>query len=180
MLIRHIATRSWSSFSPPRCAMTTTLRLMLAACSCMILSSCYAPYAKRCADRETRTSFSVTISKGACYGACPTYTATVYGDRSIEYNGERFVERSGLHTGTVSSGDLCAILTEVAQRGLMQSDTSFVDEDIADAPMTSMTISYKGQSTTVRWNLTIPEQFRTIHALMVKNTHENPELAASH
>lgn len=142
---------------------------------CIIMSSCAAPYAKRCAEDQTRTSFSVTISKGVCFGQCPMYSATVYGDGSVEYNGERFVDRVGVHTGTISPEDLCAILTEVEQRKLMQIDTSYVEE-VPDAPMTKVTISYRGRSTTVLWNLTTPEQFRTLQSLMVKATHENPAL----
>jgi hypothetical protein len=33
-----------------------------------------------------------------------------------------------------------------------------------------------GRSTTVLWNLTTPEQFRTLQSLVVKATHENPAL----
>ena len=146
---------------------------------CLILTSCAAPYAKRCVEGETRSSFSVTISKGVCFGQCPMYSATVYGDGSIEYNGERFVDRVGAYTGMITPEDLCAIMTEVRDRKLMLVDTSFVEE-VPDAPMTKVTMMMHGRSTTVLWNLTTPEQFRTLQSLVVKATHENPALTKAH
>lgn len=103
------------------------------------------------------------------------YSATVYGDGSIEYNGERFVDRVGAYTGTITPEDLCAIMTEIRDRKLMLVDTSFVEE-VPDAPMTKVTLMMHGRSTTVLWNLTTPEQFRTLQSLVVKATHENPAL----
>lgn len=158
--------------------MTITMKyqqFLLPVLLVLLLTSCAAPYATRCVEGLDRSSLRVTISKGVCFGQCPMYTATVYGDGTVEYNGERFVEREGAYAGAISSEDLCAIVTEITAKKLMLVDTSFVEE-VPDAPMTKMTLSLRGRSTTVLWNLTTPEQFRTLQSLIVKATHENPAL----
>lgn len=142
---------------------------------CVLLSSCAAPYAKRCVEGFDRTSLRVTMSKGACFGQCPIYTATVYGDGTVEYYGERFVDRQGAYAGTISPEDLCAIIAEINTRKLMTVESDFLEE-VPDAPKTKLTISMRGASTTVLWNMTTPEQFRTLQSLVVKTTHENPAL----
>ena len=145
---------------------------------CVLLTSCAAPYAKRCVESFDRSSLRVTISKGACFGQCPIYTGVVLGDGTVEYYGERFVEREGAYTGKISPEDLCAIVTEIETRKLMIVDTSYVEE-VPDAPMTKITIAMRGRSTAVLWNLTTPELFRALQSLMVKATHENPALVKS-
>lgn len=150
-------------------------RFLLPILLVLLLTSCAAPHAKRCVEGLDRSSLRVTISKGVCFGQCPIYTGVVLGDGTVEYYGERFVEREGAYTGKITPEDLCAIVTEIETRKLMIVDTSYVEE-VPDAPMTKITIAMRGRSTAVLWNLTTPEQFRTLQSLIVKATHENPAL----
>jgi hypothetical protein len=39
---------------------------------------------------------SVTMSRGVCFGTCPVYTVTVYGNGSVFYEGRMFVEKEGI------------------------------------------------------------------------------------
>ncbi len=142
---------------------------------CIIFASCAAPYAKRCVESFDRSSLRVTISKGACFGQCPIYAATVYGDGTVDYTGERFVERMGTYAGRISAADLCAIVTEIERNRLLVVDRSFLEE-VPDAPLTKITIVMRGRTVTVQWNLVTPETCRSLHELLVKATHENPSL----
>lgn len=153
-------------------------RFLLPCLLVLLLTSCAAPYAKRCVEGLDRSSLRVTISKGACFGQCPIYTGVVFGDGTVEYYGERFVEREGAHSGKISPEDLCAIVTEIERRKLMIVDTAYVEE-VPDAPMTKITIAMRGRSTAVIWNMTTPELFRRLQTLLVKATHENPALVKS-
>jgi len=102
----------------------------------------------------------------------------VFGDGTVEYYGERFVEREGAYSGKISPEDLCAIVTEIERRKLVIVDTAYVEE-VPDAPMTKITIAMRGRSTAVIWNMTTPELFRRLQTLLVKATHENPALVKS-
>ena len=39
----------------------------------------------------------VTIRRTPCYGHCPVYELSVSGDGEVEYSGEWFVAREGVH-----------------------------------------------------------------------------------
>lgn len=141
----------------------------------LLLTSCAAPSARNCAEGFDKSSLRVTMTKGACFGQCPIYSATVYGDGSVDYTGERFVERMGTYAGSIPADDLCAIITEIERNKAMVADRSFLEE-VPDAPLTTITIVMRGRTVTVKWNLVTPEMFRSLHSLMVKATHENPTL----
>ena len=40
-------------------------------------------------------SLVITLERTACFGTCPIYKLTVYGDGRVEYEGERFVTVTG-------------------------------------------------------------------------------------
>lgn len=149
--------------------------LRVAVLSAMLLLSCAAPSSRNCAEGFDRSSLRATISKGACFGQCPIYSATVFGDGSVEYNGDRFVERMGTFAGHITAENLCAIVTEIERNKLMFADRDFLEE-VPDAPLTKITIVMRGRTVTIRWNLVAPDVVRTLDSLLVKATHGNPTL----
>jgi hypothetical protein len=55
-------------------------------------------------------SLTIQLSRGPCYGSCPSYTITVHGSGQIEYVGQRHVKVRGSQTGTVSQQQLVQVL----------------------------------------------------------------------
>ncbi len=39
----------------------------------------------------------IIINKGPCFGRCPVFTMTVYDNRWVKYEGERFTQKEGIH-----------------------------------------------------------------------------------
>jgi hypothetical protein len=140
-----------------------------------------AVFAMSCASTDTCTkdlkpeTFSVTITKGMCFGMCPVYSATVLGDGRIRYEGRANVERMGDWSGAATKEDLCALLNDVRSGKLMMLDTTFVD-NVPDAPVTTITITDQGRTRTFRWNVGTPEPLRALAQRMVAMTHENATL----
>ena len=110
-----------------------------------------------------------------CFGKCPVYKGTVWGDGRVTYEGQQNVERLGTFTGVISQEDLCALVTQVRERKLVQLDTSYID-NVPDAPVTTITITDKGRSKTFSWNMGSPEPLRELGSLMVNATFENKKM----
>ena len=69
--------------------MPMLLGLLLAACSATPESG---------ATPAPAASDQLSMTRGPCFGACPMYAVTVYGDGRVEFVGDRFVEKTGSHS----------------------------------------------------------------------------------
>ncbi|MBC8124464.1 MAG: hypothetical protein H7X70_01905 [Candidatus Kapabacteria bacterium] len=128
-----------------------------------------------CLKDVAAENFSVSISKGMCFGKCPVYKGTVWGDGRVTYEGQQNVERLGTFSGVISQEDLCKLVTQVRERKLVQLDTSYID-NVPDAPVTTITITDKGRSKTFSWNMGSPEPLRELGSRMVNATFENKKM----
>lgn len=52
---------------------------------------------------------SIAMTRGPCFGACPMYTVTVYGDGRVVFRGDRFVAQTGEHTRTIDRAQAAAL-----------------------------------------------------------------------
>ncbi|HLP27495.1 MAG TPA: DUF6438 domain-containing protein [Candidatus Didemnitutus sp.] len=129
-----------------------------------------------CVKDITADNFSVSISKGMCFGTCPVYTGTVRGNGQVVYEGRSNVDLKGTWFGTISKDDLCSLVTIIREKKLITLDTSYTD-NVPDAPVTTITIKDMGRTKTFSWNMGSPEQLRELAAIMVKATHENTALS---
>lgn len=145
--------------------------MILAAC--VIASACSST--DSCTKDLRERGFSVTISKGMCFGTCPVYSGTVYGDGKIVYEGQTNTERMGTYSGMIPSEVLCSLATEVQKNKLMTSKAKYID-NVPDAPVTTITITNMGQTTVISYNMGSPEPLRELTALLVTWTHENQTL----
>jgi len=151
------------------------IRLMLVAMAALLLQSCSTVNCTKDLDRET---FSVTITKGACMGQCPVYDGTVYGDATVLYVGRMNTERQGTWRGTVEAATLCELRTLIDENAVMQMKQDQTAE-VQDAPMTTLNVTYKGQTRMIRWNLGTPQGLKPIVDLMIQATHENAKLTSA-
>lgn len=147
----------------------------------LVLGIIFFGFASGCASTDSCLkdvsveNFSITINKDMCFGTCPVYTATVYGDGNVSYEGRMYCDRMGSWMGAISKDDLCSLLTEIRNQKLIALDTTFID-NVPDAPVTTITITDMGRTKTFRWNMGSPAQLRELNVLMIKATHDHPRL----
>lgn len=67
----------------------------------------------------------IEISKGPCYGPCPVYKLTVYRGGLATYEGERFTEKEGMHTKTLTTDQLDKLQAECQRANLWQYPDAF-------------------------------------------------------
>jgi hypothetical protein len=107
-----------------------------------------------------------------CYGRCPTYTATVFADGRVEYDGQRFVSLLGKHTLSLPPATVAAMLAE-AKRINFSSLVERYAGHTSDLPATIITVHPEGQPLhAVYASEGIPENLRGYIAYL--NTHLDP------
>lgn len=79
-----------------------------------------------------------------CYGRCPAYTATIFADGRVEYNGQRFVPLLGKHTLSLPPATVAAMLAE-AKRINFSALADRYAGNTSDLPATIITVHPAGQ-----------------------------------
>lgn len=62
---------------------------------------------------KNMNSLIIQMSRGPCFGSCPSYTITIHGDGLVEYAGGRHVKVQGSQTGVVSKEQIVDILASL-------------------------------------------------------------------
>jgi hypothetical protein len=79
-----------------------------------------------------------------CYGRCPAYTATIFADGRVEYDGQRSVPLLGKHTLSLPPATVAAMLAEAKRINF----TSLADRyagNTSDLPASIITVHPTGQ-----------------------------------
>lgn len=81
-----------------------------------------------------KDSLLISLRRGACFGACPQFTATVYKSGFAEYSGEKNVKKLGVWITTLSKEQLGDLTTLIRQYKLEEMDTAYINQYLADYP----------------------------------------------
>jgi uncharacterized protein (AIM24 family) len=84
----------------------------------------------------------VSLERTMCYGSCPVYKVTVFGDGRVVYDGEHFVAKEGRHEWRTTKRRMTAIVKAIEKAGFF--DTEFSDEGlfVTDMPSTITTVEF--------------------------------------
>jgi hypothetical protein len=66
-----------------------------------------------CVARPIGHIEQVSLERTTCYGWCPAYTVTVFGDGRVEYEGKRFVKIKGKRTKRIDINAIRKLTSEV-------------------------------------------------------------------
>jgi hypothetical protein len=130
------------------------MRLLL----CLLLGSLalptcaqHKPPRQAKADKTTKATFApkaqepvLVYQRTPCYGRCPTYTATIFADGRVEYDGQRFVSLLGKHTLSLPPATVAAMLAE-AKRINFSSLANRYAGYTSDLPASIITVHSVGQ-----------------------------------
>jgi hypothetical protein len=79
-----------------------------------------------------------------CYGRCPAYTATIFADGRVEYDGQRAVPLLGKHTLSLPPATVAALLAE-AKRINFSALADRYAGNTSDLPASIITVHPAGQ-----------------------------------
>jgi len=110
------------------------------------------PDESRSHDQAEARNHGVTeigLERSPCYGTCPVYTVVIKADGTFRYKGERFVPRTGEHTGKVSVYGFNHLAQFIRDSGYadLQDDYS---RTITDCPTAYTTAVIDGKRKVVR------------------------------
>ena len=138
------------------------LLLAMAVCVAVILTSV------GCSKPPTPDDVSdvvITLQRGPCFGACPVYKLTVYGDGRVVYQGIRFVGVEGTRTAIINEDKIRQLVNEFHAIDYFSLDDEYLDADATDLPSATTSITLNGQTKTVahyHGDFSAPEELTTL------------------
>ncbi|HLF02536.1 MAG TPA: DUF6438 domain-containing protein [Anaerolineales bacterium] len=90
----------------------------------------------------------ITLERTACFGTCPIYTLTVYGDGRVEYEGEMFVAVEGQQSATISAEQVQALVTALEQADYLSLSDDY-SAPATDLPSTITSVTLGGKTKTI-------------------------------
>ncbi|MFD1871446.1 DUF6438 domain-containing protein [Hymenobacter bucti] len=86
----------------------------------------------------------LVFQRTPCHGTCPIYTATIFRNGKVAYEGERFVPRTGQHALALDPATVTAMLAE-ARRINFNGFAPSYSANVSDLPSTIITVYQPGQ-----------------------------------
>jgi hypothetical protein len=118
-------------------------RVTLIAFLCAILSVSTMGQARNNKD------ILITIERGGCYGNCPVYSATIFSDGTVEYEGRHFVKAEGKRTHKIGKERIEKLISALQKADYFDLKNEYrVDENgisITDQPTTTTSFNYNGK-----------------------------------
>jgi hypothetical protein len=97
------------------------------------------------AQTPTYSDLVVSLERTACFGTCPVYQLTIYGDGRVVYDGKAFVAVQGQRTAQISPEQVQQLVKAIeAARFFSLSEKYTVDATDLPGAWTSVTLN--GQS----------------------------------
>jgi hypothetical protein len=88
------------------------------------------------------------MERTACFGFCPVYEVTVYGDGEVQYIGKDFVEVEGEQTSQISEEQVRVLVQAFYDAGFFEMEDRYED-NVTDLPSTTTTITIDGETKSV-------------------------------
>ncbi|TDN38440.1 hypothetical protein E4631_02910 [Hymenobacter sp. UV11] len=86
----------------------------------------------------------LVFQRTPCYGTCPAYTASIFADGRVEYEGQRFVPVLGKHTLRLPPSTVAEMLAAAQRINFSQLEERY-SRNTSDLPATVITVHPAGQ-----------------------------------
>lgn len=129
---------------------------------CLLAFSCKSR--KNAAYPSDHSPFA-QLETGACFGYCPMYKLTAHNDGWVDYDGQRFVEKTGRDSFRLSDSELARLREKVKKTNLPQYPDN-IETQVVDAPYATLTVFLDGGKTKqVRGTVDRPAPLLELEAL---------------
>lgn len=103
----------------------------------------------------------ITMERTVCFGSCPDYTLTIYGNGTVIYDGRNFVAVTGRQTSTIPQEDVRELIRSFYSVGYFSLRDEYV-EQVTDLSTTTTSITIDGQFKQVINYYGAPESLRQL------------------
>ena len=96
-------------------------------------------------SEEFRSKSKIQLVRHGCYGSCPRYTVTVFGNGKVVYQGAEFVRIKGHAKATISRKAVDDLIAKINKVDFFALQPKRVEACVEDGPHAGITISEPGQ-----------------------------------
>jgi uncharacterized protein DUF6438 len=86
----------------------------------------------------------ITLERTPCFGSCPDYSLTVYGNGTVIYDGRNFVAVTGRQSSTISQDNVHELVTMFYAMGYFSIKDEY-SAPVTDLPTTTTSIAIDGR-----------------------------------
>jgi len=90
-------------------------------------------------------SVVIRLERGPCYGSCPVYGVTLYGDGTVRYDGKDHVRVRGSHTAVIDPDAVRSLVEEIERSGFFSLNDAYAQVGITDAPSALVYVAAVGR-----------------------------------
>lgn len=105
------------------------------------------------AQKKCNSKILITIERGACFGACPIYSAQIHADGTVVYKGGRFVKVTGEKRYKISKAKIKELVKAFEQARYFSFKNKYETDENGniptDLPSTTTSICLHGKQKTV-------------------------------
>lgn len=92
----------------------------------------------------------ITLERTACFGTCPIYQLTVYGNGLVVYEGIRFVRVEGKRTTIIDEERVRQLVNEFRRIDYFSMENSYEELHATDMPSVISSITIDGRTKAIR------------------------------
>jgi hypothetical protein len=120
--------------------------ILVVLCSAMLAS---------CASTSTQGSATpsvtvISLERTTCFGRCPVYKVSIYGDGTVRYDGKEYVKVKGSQTRVISQEQVGRLVAEFQQARYFSFKDEYETITFTDAPLAITSVTIDGRTKRVR------------------------------
>lgn len=102
----------------------------------------------------------ITLKRSACFGICPTYNITIYGNGTVIYEGTTNVNMTGIQISNITEDNLRLLISEFKKIDYFSlNETEIANHVVYDAPMFTTSLTINGTTKTIKhYETAVPKQ----------------------
>ncbi len=108
---------------------------------------CIVPMSSAAYDPQ---SVVIRIERGPCFGTCPVYSMTLYGDGTVRYDGKDHVSVRGSQTAVIAPEKVKELAGEIERSGFFNLRDFYTEVSVTDAPTVFLYIAVDGKKKQVK------------------------------
>ncbi|HJX03290.1 MAG TPA: DUF6438 domain-containing protein [Dehalococcoidia bacterium] len=89
------------------------------------------------------------LERTACFGACPVYSLTIFGNGSVVYEGKEHVRIKGTRETTISTEAVSQLVAEFEKAGYFSMNDSYTAFGVTDMPYANTSILIGGRTKSI-------------------------------
>jgi hypothetical protein len=93
----------------------------------------------------------IILKRSVCFGICPTYNLTIYGNGTVVYEGIANVNITGIQISNISENTLRQLISEFKKIDYFSlNETEIASHIVYDAPIFTTSLTINGKTKTIK------------------------------